>query len=145
MATHLRFQPHVHSGVLPRLETRSDAPKQARPRAAKPIEIAKPNNYWRAPQRPLRRVMTREQGRALEMIGHAVDYLNDFYIQEGPDEEVIHLAGASTEAVRLLIGMRSRIFQSLPLVEPLSTRFWNAVFGRKSEIQSSVLPLSSSR
>ena len=36
-----------------------------------------------ARSRNLRRVLTREQGRALEMIGHAVDYLNDCYLFEG--------------------------------------------------------------
>lgn len=146
MATHLRFQIHPQPGILPFLETRSDAPKAAQPGTAKRFDAPSTTNYWRPPQRPLRRIMTREHGRALEMIGHAVDYLNDSYIQEGPDEELIHLAGNSTEAVHLLVSARRQILHSLPLAEPLPSRLWNAVLRRKPHSEASaMLPLSSSR
>ena len=104
----------------------------------------------------LRRIMTREQGRALEMIGHAVDYLNDCYLHEGDEDEIINVGGSSTEALQILISLRWQILQSLPLEEPRMHRLWNALF-RRSAVRTtrhrpgseskpvSVVPLSSSR
>ncbi|MFZ0519149.1 MAG: hypothetical protein WCD77_05445 [Acidobacteriaceae bacterium] len=115
-----------------------------------------------ARSRNLRRVLTREQGRALEMIGHAVDYLNDCYLFEGDDDELINIGGSGSQAIQILISLRSQILQSAPTREPRTLRLWNAlfhrhtserpgvVFHRSSDHGSqnkpvSVLPLSSSR
>ncbi|MES2220036.1 MAG: hypothetical protein V4587_03610 [Acidobacteriota bacterium] len=112
--------------------------------------------------RSLRRLLTREQGRALEMIGHAVDYLNDRYLYEGEDEELINIGGPSSEAVQILASLRWQILQSAPVREPRTARVWNALFHRyraqrpgvvfhrtnehgSQSKPSSVLPLSSSR
>jgi hypothetical protein len=112
--------------------------------------------------RSLRRMLTREQGHALEMIGHAVDYLNDCYLYEGDDSELINIGGSSTEAIRILVSLRWQILQSVPMREPRTLRLWNALFHRHTgerpgvvfrraadrEPQNkpvSVLPLSSSR
>jgi hypothetical protein len=112
--------------------------------------------------RNLRRVLTHEQGRALEMIGHAVDYLNDCYLYEGEDDELINIGGSSSEAIQILASLRWQILQSAPIREPRTLRLWNALFHRRTnerpgvvfhragDLQSqskpvSVLPLSSSR
>jgi len=112
--------------------------------------------------RNLRRMLTREQGRALEMIGHAVDYLNDCYLYEGDDKELINVGGSSREAIQILASLRWQIFQSAPVREPRTRRFWNALFRRQKQDRpvvvfqstqdhdaktkrASVLPLSSSR
>jgi hypothetical protein len=109
-----------------------------------------------------RRLLTREQGLALEMIGHAVDYLNDCYLYEGDDHERINIGGFSSEAIRILASLRWQILQSAPIREPRTTRLWNALFHRRSINRpgvvfhrasdhqpqtkpSSVVPLSSSR
>lgn len=97
-----------------------------------------------------RRIMTREQGRALEMIGHAVDYLNDFYVQNGPDNEILDFRNSpSADAVRLLIEAQRHLFRELPLAEPLSARIWNRLFRRKRSMRRAmpqdVVPLSSAR
>jgi len=60
----------------------------------------------------MRRVLTREQGCALEMIGHAVDYLNDCYINEGPDHEVLDFNSPSMDAVRILISAQREVLRS---------------------------------
>jgi hypothetical protein len=112
--------------------------------------------------RSLRRMLTREQGRALEMIGHAVDYLNDCYLYEGDEDELINIGGSSSEAIQILVSLRWQILQSAPIREPRTRRLWNALFHRHSSERPgvvfhrsnehgpqskpvSVLPLSSSR
>ena len=112
--------------------------------------------------RSLRRMLTREQGHALEMIGHAVDYLNDCYLYEGDDDELINIGGSLTEAIQILASLRWQVLQSAPMREPRTMRFWNAVFHRRRSASPgvafhrasehgaqskpvSVLPLSSSR
>lgn len=94
----------------------------------------------------MRRKITREQGCALEVIGHAVDYLNDSYLYEGADDEIIDFSGPSMDAVRILISAQRQILSSLPLSEPLPLRFWNTLLRRKSQFKATtVVPLSSSR
>ena len=88
----------------------------------------------------MRRIISREQGRALETIGHAVDYLEDCHIYEGPEKELINVASPATEAIQILIFLQQQMLQSLPLVEPLSQRLWKAIFPRRSRRQ---LPQSS--
>lgn len=112
--------------------------------------------------RNLRRILTREQGHALEMIGHAVDYLNDCYLYEGEDDELINIGGSSSEAIQILVSLRWQILQSAPIREPRTLRLWNAMFHRHTSERPgvvfhragehgsqskpvSVLPLSSSR
>lgn len=112
--------------------------------------------------RNMRRILTREQGRALEMIGHAVDYLNDCYLHEGDEDELISIGGFSSEAIRILVSLRWQILQSAPVREPRTLRLWNALFNRRSQNRpgvafhragdptsrskpASVLPLSSAR
>ena len=112
--------------------------------------------------RNLRRILTREQGRALEMIGHAVDYLNDCYLYEGEDDELINIGGSCSQAIQILISLRWQILQSAPIREPRAMRLWNALFHRRASDRPgvafhrtgdrpapsnppSVLPLSSSR
>ena len=110
----------------------------------------------------LRRILTREQGRALELIGHAVDYLNDCYLYEGDQDELISIGGPSTQAVQILVAARSKILQSASVREPRRLRLWDRLFHRSSERRHgvefhrkddrasqskpvAVLPLSSSR
>jgi hypothetical protein len=88
------------------------------------------------PGRPLRRILTREQGRALETIGHAVDYLNDCYLYNGGDEEILNVSGPFIEALHLLIAARQEILWSLPVAEPWTLRVWNALFRRKPRLTS---------
>ena len=69
-----------------------------------------------------RRRITREQGQALETIGHAADYLMDSYVHLGAVEAVMHPNADEMEAVRLLIQARNRVLESLEVVAPVSQR-----------------------
>ena len=80
--------------------------------------------------RNLRRVLTREQGRALEMIGHAVDYLNDSYLFEGEEDELINIGGSPNQAIQILVSLRWQILQSAPIREPRARLLWKALFRR---------------
>jgi hypothetical protein len=84
-------------------------------------------------KRGLRRTITREEGRALEMIGHAADYLRDCYFYEGDEMEVLHSGGSTMKAIGILGAARIEILQSLPLRESRTTRLWNALFHRNAE------------
>lgn len=127
-----------------------------------PIAYMPPRLAENLKARNLRRLLTREQGRALETIGHAVDYLNDCYLYEGDEDELINVGGSATEAIQILVSMRWQILQSAPVREPRTFRLWNALFhrhtdrrprvafhrsgDRPSQSKSAiVLPLSSSR
>ncbi|HUZ05680.1 MAG TPA: hypothetical protein VMU62_10005 [Acidobacteriaceae bacterium] len=70
-----------------------------------------------------RRRITREQGRALESLGHAADYLLDSYVYLGPDEEILHSLSAEMEAIHLLVQARNRVLESLEIVQPVPRRF----------------------
>ncbi|MHB8302838.1 MAG: hypothetical protein ACYDC6_08395 [Acidobacteriaceae bacterium] len=95
--------------------------------------------------RRLHRVISREQGIALETLGHAVDYLNDCQLNEGPDDEPINCSSSATEAVQILISLHVQMLRSLPLVEPLSHRIWTSILQRIRHKQHPVpvIPLSS--
>ncbi len=80
--------------------------------------------------RRLRRSITREQGRALETIGHAIDYLNDCYLYEGAENDRLDFRGPSIEAVHLLIQKQRQMLESLPIVETLASRLWNRLLCR---------------
>jgi len=74
--------------------------------------------------RRLHRTINREQGRALEMIGHAADYLIDCYLYEGDDNQLIDFRPTS-EALHILTCLKFQIVESLPLSESFISRAWN--------------------
>jgi hypothetical protein len=150
------IQTEIHPDEVQLFQTLS------RNRDVAPIAYMPPALAANPRARNLRRVLTREQGRALEMIGHAVDYLNDGYIFEGEDDELINIGGSSNQAIQILVSLRWQILQSAPVREPRTWSLWKALFHRHnserpgvvfrregdrgSQAKSvSVLPLSSSR
>lgn len=86
----------------------------------------------------MRRIISREQGRALETISHAVDYLQDCALHVGPDSGLINHASPATEATQILISLRQQMLQSFPLAESFSQRLWKAIFRRKVRQKSQV-------
>ena len=79
-----------------------------------------------AGHRPVvRRRPSPTQGRALEALGHAIEYLMDSYLltAAGGGEE------SDREAMCILKRLNLEIFQECPEVVPLWRRLWNA--GRK--------------
>lgn len=168
MATHPSVDANVKADTerVSEMNGRSEMPAQARyaenplfreipniaPVAVIPQGLAKPA----AGRRNQRRVITREDGRALETIGHAVDYLNDCFLYEGDEKECIHMGDPMMQALGILASARTDVLRSLPIVESRTSRLWNALFhrtsGRSSHLgserqsrTSGVIPLSSSR
>lgn len=88
-----------------------------------------PLNAGGLKQQRLRRIINRDQGRALEMIGHAADYLTDSCLYEGKDNQIIDFRSTS-DALQILTSMRSQIMESLPLSEPFFSRAWNHLLRR---------------
>lgn len=78
-----------------------------------------------------RRRMTREDGRALERISHAADYLLDSYSHQGLAQEKIFGKTPEMEAIHVLVQARNRILEALPVIEPLRQRIWNSLVSRK--------------
>ena len=72
----------------------------------------------RGPRKVLRRG-TAEQGRALEMLGHAVEYLVDSRLRLGTSEYSDELA------VQILMRLSREVFAECPEIVPLRTRAGN--------------------
>lgn len=132
MATHARFEADLErAGDGQGTELRQPARRSSTPSAQQSVLP------WNPAASPAvvtgkRRIMTREQGRALETIGHAVDYLQDIYLHNGPDQEILGSDSPAMEAVRILVATRRELLNSLPLRETFSQRTRNVLFHRKS-------------
>ncbi|MEO6965472.1 MAG: hypothetical protein ABI076_06185 [Acidobacteriaceae bacterium] len=125
------FEMHRKSELPAHAHSIEDSFYRAEPNLA-PIAVI-PQALANPPvQHNLRRILPREEGRALEMIGHAVDYLYDCYLYEGDDREIINSGGSTMKALGILAAARIQILQSLPLQESRTTRLWNALFHRSS-------------
>ena len=136
MATHARFETDLErAGNGQGEELRLPARRPSTPLAPQPVLPW--NTVSQAAVTRKRRVMTREQGRALEAIGHAVDYLQDIYLHHGPDQEILRSDSPAMEAVRILVATRRELLNSLPLRETFSQRVWNLLFHRKSSANPS--------
>lgn len=61
----------------------------------------------------------REAGRALEILGHAIEYLADEYIHAGKS---IRASDPEVEAIQLLMALNRRIYFECPEVQTLSER-----------------------
>lgn len=82
---------------------------------------------------PSRRYGTPEQGRALELLGHAIEYLIDSYVLyeviPGPH------AQADLDAIRLLMWASLEIFSECKEVVPFYRRFWRSIFSMRPAIR----------
>ena len=156
MATHALFEcnPNLPSQSIP--DSPTDDPPNPRPARGRVSAMAlrkqscassSPSvtaNVINGPQaRRFHRKMTREQGCAVEMLGHAVDYLNDSHFYEGPEEDILDWYGSCMEAVQLLICAQQQLLESIPLAEPFSSRLWNRLRRRKAkQDDAAVVPLT---
>jgi hypothetical protein len=67
-----------------------------------------------------RRRISPEAGRALEILGHAIEYLTDEYIEAGGS---FSAHNGQIEAVQLLMAVNRQIYFGCPEVPSLSERF----------------------
>ena len=72
-----------------------------------------------APAPSRRRRISPQAGRALEILGHAIDYLSDEYVHSGGS---VAAHDAQVEAVQLLMAANRQIYFNCPLVPTLAER-----------------------
>ncbi|GAA3764541.1 hypothetical protein [Terriglobus aquaticus] len=74
--------------------------------------------------RPARRRTTPQQGRALEVLGHAIEYLVDSRLVEGGPNV------AENRAIRMLMGCSRTVFEEAAEIVPVHQRLQDWVQGR---------------
>ncbi|MGA9063312.1 MAG: hypothetical protein WB341_16830 [Terracidiphilus sp.] len=70
-----------------------------------------------------RRRISPEAGRALEILGHAIEYLSDEFVHTGGS---LSAQNAQVEAVQLLMAINRQIYFACPLAPTLAER-WRAL------------------
>ena len=66
-----------------------------------------------------RRRITPDAGRALEILGHAIEYLTDEYVKETKE---ISAADPQVSAIRLLMSLNRQVYFECPVVPTLRER-----------------------
>lgn len=85
-----------------------------------------------APMRRVRRRIDRQSGRALEILGHAIEYLTDEYVFDLAKDEAPPLASdGPVKAIQLLMSINREIYFQCPEVEDLATRCLSILHGRR--------------
>lgn len=86
-----------------------------------------------APMRRVRRRIDQQAGRALEKLGHAIEYLTDEYVydfaREG--EGAFSASDGRVQAIQLLMAANRAIYFACPEVEDLATRCLSILRGRR--------------
>lgn len=79
--------------------------------------------------RSARRRTTPEAGFALEILGHAIEYLADEYAHEAGSLSSIHSRDPRVEAMQLLMAANRQVYYACPLVPSLYKRILDRLFG----------------
>lgn len=80
--------------------------------------------------RSVRRRTTPEAGFALEILGHAIEYLADEYVHEAGLLPSIFSGDPRVEAIQLLMAANRQVYYACPVVPSLSQRVVQRLFGR---------------
>jgi hypothetical protein len=103
-----RSTPSSISSSIPRLNSSSSLISPAGPDPlAKPCRLR-------------RRRISPEAGRALEILGHAIEYLSDEFVHSGGTLSALN---AQVEAVQLLMAINRKIYLACPAVPGLGERW----------------------
>ncbi len=78
----------------------------------------------------VRRRIPPVSGRALEVLGHAVEYLADEYVLASGALPSIHTRDPQVEAMQLLMQANRAVYFECPVIPPLRVRARNWFFGR---------------
>lgn len=78
--------------------------------------------------RSAHRRISPEAGRALEILGHAIEYLADEYVHEVGLLPAIESSDPQVEAMQLLMAANREVYYGCPLTQPLWRRILNRVF-----------------
>lgn len=66
-----------------------------------------------------RRRITPQAGRAIEILGHAIEYLTDEFVQSGA---AMSAKNADLEAVQLLMGLNRQVYFECPVAPTMGER-----------------------
>jgi hypothetical protein len=80
--------------------------------------------------RSVRRRTTPEAGFALEILGHAIEYLADEYAHEAGSISSIHSMDPRVEAMRLLMAANRQVYFACPVMPSLYERVLGRLFSR---------------
>jgi hypothetical protein len=80
--------------------------------------------------RSVRRRTTPEAGFALEILGHAIEYLADEYVHDAGLLPSIHSGDPRVEAIQLLMAANRQVYFACPLAPSLYQRVAGRLFGR---------------
>jgi hypothetical protein len=80
--------------------------------------------------RSVRRRTTPEAGFALEILGHAIEYLADEYVHEAGLLPSMHSGDPRVEAIQLLMAANRQVYFACPLAPSLYQRVVGHLFGR---------------
>jgi hypothetical protein len=85
------------------------------PQGASATIVSRPVSRRRA----TRRRVDPQSGRALEILGHAIEYLADEYVRSGG---TMRAQNGQLEAVQLLMAANRQVYFACPMVAPLGLR-----------------------
>jgi len=88
--------------------------------------IADQSTQWQASRQRSKRI-TPEAGRALEILGHAIDYLTDEYVHE---KKNLSSTDAQVAAILLLMELNRRVYFECPTTPRVRERifaFWHVI------------------
>ena len=81
----------------------------------------------------VRRQLSPEEGRAIEILGHAIEYLADEYCADTLPKGPLGNADPRIEAIQTLKALNRSIYYSAAEVQPAFTRMKRWVMGRTPE------------
>lgn len=77
----------------------------------------------------MRRHISPDSGRALEVLGHAIEYLADECAFTAAQMGILNSGDPRVEAIQLLMLLNRQVYYSCPKVEPVLRRFAGWLFG----------------
>jgi hypothetical protein len=113
------FRDLTNEGETPKNRVRMDSMTASSSTCGFSIPVAVPNAAAsRGPKR--RRRISSDAGRALEVLGHAIEYLTDEFIYSGGS---FSARNGQVEAIQLLMGANRQIYFACPEVPTIGERF----------------------
>jgi hypothetical protein len=80
--------------------------------------------------RSVRRRITPTAGHALEILGHAIEYLADEYAHEAGSLPSIHSSDPRVEAMQVLMAANRQVYYACPVMPSLYQRVVGRLFGQ---------------
>jgi hypothetical protein len=80
--------------------------------------------------KPIRRRIPPSEGRALEILGHAIEYLADEFAFHSGTLPSLHSHNPQVQAIHLLMSANRQIYFSCPEVPSLKERLMSSLFRR---------------